>query len=94
MTKTLKGSARQRSKLRVGNPNAALFPVRSKQSFIEWPSEQEIQAVSERLAQIQRVGVRSEAHGDYFRSGDLAYQIQEIIRATADLFKKSQRVKG
>jgi hypothetical protein len=70
MTKTLMGSARQRSKLRVGNPNADLFPVRSEQSFIQWPTEQQIQEVSERLARIRRVGIRSEANGDYFRSGD------------------------
>jgi hypothetical protein len=37
------------------------------------------------------VGIRSEANGNYFKSGDLAYEIQEIIRATAQLFKKSQR---
>ena len=84
-------SARQRSRLHVVNPIAALFPVRSKQSFIQWPTEQEIQKVSERLARIQRVGICCEANGDYFRSGDLAYEIQEIIRATAELFKKSQR---
>ena len=86
-------SAPQRSRLRVDNPNAALFPVRSNQSFIQWSTEQEIQQVSERLARIQRVGIRSEADGDYFKSGDLAYQIQEIIRAAAELFKKSQRPK-
>jgi len=83
--------ARERSKLSVGNPGAALSLVRSKRSIIQWPTDQEIQRVSEQLVQIQRVGIRSEADGDYFRSGDLAYQIQEIIRATAELFKKSQR---
>jgi hypothetical protein len=87
-------SARHRSRSCVSNPNTALFPVRSKQSFIQWPTQQEIQKVSERLARIQRVGICSEANGDYFRSGDLAYQIQEIIRATADLTKKSARIKG
>lgn len=84
-------SARQRSRLPVGNPNAVLFPVRSKHSFIQWRTEQEIQNVSQQLAQIRQVGIRCEADGDYFKSGDLAYQIQEIIRMTADLFKKSQR---
>lgn len=39
------------------------------------------------------MGIRSEAKGDYFHSGDLAYQIHEIIHATADLFQKSQRPK-
>lgn len=94
MTKTLMGPERPRGKLRACNGNTAALPVRSKQSFIQWPTEQEIQKVSQRLARIQRVGICSEANGDYFRSGDLAYQIQEIIRATAELFKKSQRAKG
>jgi hypothetical protein len=94
MTKTLMRPARHRSGLRVGHPNAALLPARSKQSFIQWPTQQEIRQVSEQLARIQRVGICSEANGDYFRSGDLAYQIQEIIRATADLTKKSARIKG
>ena len=91
MTKTFVRSARQRSRLRVDNPDSALFPVRSEKSFIQWPSEQEIQQVSERLSRIQQVGICCEANGDYFRSGNLAYQIQEIIRATAELLKMSQR---
>ena len=86
-------SARQRSKLCVDNANAALFPLRSKESFIQWSTRQQILEVSEQLAQIQRVGICHEAKGDYFKSGDLAYQIQEIIRATAELLKKSRRAK-
>ena len=49
--------------------------------------------VSKQLASISRVGMLSEANGDYFKSGELAYEIQEIIRATAELLKKSQRAK-
>jgi hypothetical protein len=40
------------------------------------------------------VGIRSEGNGDYFKSGDLAYQIQEIIGTTAELLKRCQRGKG
>ena len=40
-----------------------------------------------------KVGMRWEAKGDYFASGDLAYQIQEIMRAIQELLKKSGRVK-
>lgn len=36
--------------------------------------------------------MRQENAGDYFTSGDLAYQLQEILRATATLLKKSQRI--
>ena len=71
-------------------PNATLLMERKK-SLIEWPTEQQIEEVSIRLAQLSRMGVRSEAEGDYFTSGNLAYQIREIIRATAELLKKSQR---
>jgi hypothetical protein len=75
----------------LGDANNEPFPVLSKENVIHWPTEQQIQEVSEQLARIQRVGIRSEANGDYFKSGELAYQIQEIIRGTAELLKKSQR---
>ena len=32
--------------------------------------------------------------GDYFTSGDLAYQLQEILRTTEALLKKSRRIKS
>ena len=85
---------RSAAKLRFLDPHADLFSVRTQKNSIQWPTEQEIRGVSQRLARIQRVGIRCEADGDYFKSGDLAYQIQEIIQTTAGLLKKSQRVKG
>jgi homoserine trans-succinylase len=95
MTKTLMRAARPGWELDLGGgANAALFEARSKQSFIQWHTEREIQDVSKRLARIQQAGIRLEGSGDYFKSEDLAYQIQEIIRATDELFKKSQRAKG
>lgn len=71
-----------------------LFVVRARESSIQWPTEQQIQRVSERLARMVEMGIRFEANGDYFESGDLAYQIQQIIRTTAELLKKCQRGKG
>ncbi len=59
---------------------------------IEWPSQKEIQEISRRLAMISQVGVQWETQGDYFNSGDLAYQLHEIIRTTAELFKKTRRL--
>ena len=94
MTKTLMRAARSGAGLDLGDANAALFEARSKQSFFQWHTEREIQDVSKRLARIQQAGIRLESSGDYFKSGDLAYQIQEIIQATDELFKKSQRAKG
>ena len=75
------------------DPDAGSSLARSKQSLIQWPTEQQIQHVSKQLAKIEQVGIRSESKGDYFKSGELAYQIFEIIRTTAELFKKSQRAK-
>ena len=68
------------------------YEVRSEKSLIEWPTEEQIHEVSKNLAAISQIGARSEARGDYFISGDLAYQIHEIIRATAELFRKTKRL--
>ncbi len=69
------------------------FDEDEPQALIQWPSEQQICEVCDRLLQIKKIGVHNERHGDYFNSGDLAYQVQEIIKATDELFRKSQRVK-
>ena len=88
---TMVGAARV---LGFGPPDIRSLPARDKRSLIQWTTEQQIQEVSKKLARIKQVAIRSEVNGDYFQSGDLAYQIQEIILATAALFKKSQRAKG
>jgi hypothetical protein len=85
--------ARRRHKPHSDNPGAPLFPEAANQGLIQWPTEKQILDVSKKLAKISRVGIRSEASGDYFHSGDLAYQMQEIIRATAQLFKRGQRLR-
>jgi hypothetical protein len=71
--------------------NSDLFAVRTEKTSIQWPTEQQILVVSARLARMVKAGIRFEANGDYFKSGDLAYQIQEIIRTTAELLKRCQR---
>ena len=70
-----------------------LSPVRTDRSRIQWPTGDQIQDVSKQLARISRQGKRFELAGDYFMSGDLAFQLQEIIRATRELLKKIQRTK-
>ena len=93
-TKTLIGARNktgQRRKLRLRNSSVPLFPEATYQSLIQWPTEKQIWDVSRKLAKISRMGLRSEAHGDYFSSGDLAYQMHEIIRATAELFERGRR---
>ena len=71
----------------------SLLPTRQKRSVIQWPTERQLEEVSARLERIVKAGIRLEAKGDYFASGDLAYQIQEIIRVTEELLKKSGRLK-
>jgi hypothetical protein len=71
----------------------SLFTERQKRSLIQWPTERQVEEVSASLARVVKVGMRWEAKGDYFASGDLAYQIQEIIRASEELLKKSARLK-
>jgi hypothetical protein len=95
-TKALMGAgnkARQRRKPRSDNPGAPLFPKATHQRLIQWPTKKQILEVSKKLAKISRMGIRAETSGDYFHSGDLAYQMQEIIRVTAQLFERGQRLR-
>ena len=80
-----------RPRRREVNPDA--FDTRTERSCIQWPTVRELKRVSVTLAKVSRSGMRHEGAGDYFTSGDLAYQLQEIIRATAALLKKTQRTK-
>ena len=82
---------RRRGRLPSRDRYDAAFSPRSDQSRIKWPTEQELQQVSTTLTKVNRTGMRQEAAGDYFTSGDLAYQLQEILRATEALLKKSRR---
>ena|SRR2546421_7340536 len=84
---------RQRRKARFVNPSVPLFTEPANQNLIQWPSEKQIMEVSKQLVKIARMGIRSEASGDYFNSGDLAYQMQEIIRSTAELFQRVRRIR-
>ena len=65
--------------------------TRTERNRIQWPTPQELQQVSTTLVKVSRWGMRQEEAGDYFNSGDLAYQLHEIIRSTNELLKKSQR---
>ncbi len=92
LTKTLVRKPRPKPKLAAEEMDALFAAPTTEPVRIQWPSEQQLQEVSRKLTRISRAGIRSEAAGDYFNSGELAYQLQEIIRATSELFKKSQRV--
>jgi hypothetical protein len=90
--KTNKAKIPAPRKALVLEPNELLLAAPRNKTLIRWPKERQLQAVSVRLARIAKTGMRAEAKGDYFNSGDLAYQIQQIIEATDELFKKSQRL--
>ena len=62
-------------------------------SNIQWPNDDQIGSICARLRQVKKIGMENEGLGDHFSSGDLAYQVQEIIRSTDELFRKSLRVK-
>ena len=94
MTKPGVPPGRLNGKRRCVDLNSDLFTVRTQGISIQWPTELQIQGVSARLARMVEMGIRFEANGDYFKSGDLAYQIQEIIRTTAELLRRCQRRKG
>ena len=74
----------------MGFPNGRSVRPPTGSSLIRWPTEQQLRQVSRKLSQVRRRGVRQETAGDYFNSGDFAYRINEIIRATDELFRKSQ----
>jgi hypothetical protein len=78
-------------KPRLVDPNELLLAARQHTSRIRWPGARQLQEVSLKLARVVRIGRRAEAKGDYFKSGDLAYEIQQIILAAEDLLKKGQR---
>jgi hypothetical protein len=93
-SKPRKGSLNRvprQGRLRHAERYAPGFSPRTDRSLIQWPSERELKQVSATLTKVSRTGMRQENAGDYFTSGDLAYQLQEILRATATLLKKSRR---
>ena len=104
---TIMKTAQLVTNVRLGKPNRAprqtaprfadrkilLSPARTERSRIQWPTGQQMRDVSKQLARISREGRRCELAGDYFKSGDLAFQTHEIIRATTQLFEKSRRTR-
>jgi len=98
MSTTIKAGAGnnacRRRKPRFDNPNAPLFPEPTNQSLTQWPTEKQILGVSKKLAKIGQMGIRAEAHGDYFHSGNMAYRMHERILATAQLCAAGQRFRG
>ena len=65
--------------------------VTRQRSRILWPTGGELDEVSAQLRRISQIGISSEANGEYFTSGDIAYQLNQIVQMTRELLKKSLR---
>jgi hypothetical protein len=89
MTKTIATGKRHKPKA-FESPSISVG-VRGKRALIQWPSGKQLDEVSMRLRRISQIGISAEANGDYFTSGDLAYQLHEIVRSTSELLKRSVR---
>jgi hypothetical protein len=76
----------------VPAPPSAEERGENRRNLIQWPADRQILEIVRQLKQVREVGARYEALGDYFNSGDLAYQLHEILRTVSDLHQKSRRI--
>lgn len=65
---------------------------RGTRGVIKWPTDREIRSVSKALVELRTVGIDSESKGEYLKSGNLAYELQQIIQETAKLCRRNARV--
>jgi hypothetical protein len=61
--------------------------------LLQWPADAVLRETTRNLLAIKNAGVEYESIGDYFNSGDLAYQLQEILRNIQELSRKTQRIR-
>lgn len=61
--------------------------------LLQWPADAVLRETTRNLLAIKNAGMEYEHTGDYFNSGDLAYQLQEILRSIQDLCRKTQRLR-
>lgn len=60
--------------------------------LLQWPADTSLRDAGRNLLAIKNAGVEYESIGDYFNSGDLAYQLQEILHNIQELSRKTQRI--
>ena len=85
--------ARRRTALRLPDREILGSPARRKLGGIQWPADEQMRDVSRKLTHICLEGKCREGAGVCFQSGDLAFPMQEIIRATTRAFEESRRAK-
>ena len=61
-------------------------------SNIQWITDKELDRVSQDLRRLKRIGRRLEQHGDYFGSGNLAYQLRQVVAEIRALVRGTSRV--
>jgi hypothetical protein len=61
--------------------------------LLQWPTDTVLRETTRNLLAIKSAGVEYENIGDYFNSGDLAYQLQEILHNIQDLTRKTERIR-
>ena len=57
----------------------------------EWATEKEIGKASKELLQIRKHGLGFERRGDFFKSGEIAFKIREILREINKATQSCQR---
>ena len=57
----------------------------------EWATEEEIGKASGELLQIRKQGLEFERSGDFFKSGEMAFKIREILREIDKATKSCRR---
>jgi hypothetical protein len=67
-------------------------PATAMVSNIHWITDKELALASQDLRRLKRIGRQLERHGDYFGSGNLAYQLRQIVTEIQALMRGTSRV--
>lgn len=67
-------------------------PAEVSVSTIRWITDRELVLAGDNLRRLKRIGRQLEKRGDYFGSGNLAYQLRQIAAEIHTLLRGSSRV--
>jgi hypothetical protein len=67
-------------------------PATAIVSNIQWITDKELALASQDLRRLKRIGRQLEQHGDHFGSGNLAYQLRQIVAEIHALMRGASRV--
>lgn len=83
-----------KSHVKIAKPQLPQIEDREEpKPLLQWPADTLLRETTRNLLAIKNAGVEYESIGDYFNSGDLAYQLQEILRNIQELSRKTQRIR-